>query len=61
MKKCQDCRANRKNSYCELGYKTEELKTVVMGYTYEYISPIEKCVKPKSRKEYIKRIIEISR
>ncbi len=55
MKKCQDCRANRKNEYCELQYKTEKLKTNISGYTYEYISPIEKCIKPKTKKEYIQR------
>ena len=58
MKKCQDCRANRKNIYCELGYETEKLIQNVLGYNYEYISPLEKCIKPKTRKEYIKRIIE---
>ena len=58
MKKCQDCRANKNNSYCELGYKTEDLTQIILGYAYNYISPLEKCYKPKNRKEYILKIIE---
>jgi hypothetical protein len=55
MKKCQDCIANYKNMFCKLGYKTEHLKTVVSGYTWEYISPLEKCEKPKNKKDYIRK------
>jgi hypothetical protein len=59
MKKCQDCRANYNNQFCQLQYKTENLKTVILGTTWEYISPIEKCEKPKTKKDYIKRYMEI--
>jgi len=61
MKKCQDCRANHKNDFCELGYKTEILNQNWRGGIYEYISPLEKCDKPKTKKEYINRIMQITR
>jgi len=56
MKKCQDCRANNKNQYCDLEYKTEKLSQMVLGWEYEYISPLEKCDKPKSYKDYHKKL-----
>ena len=55
MKKCQNCRANYNNMFCELGYKTEILYEVYKGYEYNYISPLEKCEKPKSNKDYHKK------
>ena len=55
MKKCQDCRANNRNMYCDLEYKTEKLSQIILGYKYEYISPLEKCDKPKSHKDYHKK------
>jgi len=59
MKKCQDCKANNKNQYCDLGCKTEILFQRVLGNKYEYISPLEKCEKPKSYKDYNKKLITI--
>jgi hypothetical protein len=53
VKKCIDCHANHNNLYCELGYKTEELKSKVLDYTFYHISPLEKCIKPKNKKEFI--------
>jgi hypothetical protein len=57
MKKCQDCRANNNNLFCELEYKTEILTDNLKDcFFYNYISPIEKCDKPKNKKDYIKRV-----
>jgi hypothetical protein len=56
MKKCQDCRANNKNQYCDLGYKTEKLSQIIFNNEYSYISPLEKCDKPKSSKDYNKKL-----
>ena len=60
MKKCQNCIANNNNMFCNLEYKTEKKTTLFKGYNYEFISPIEKCKKPKNKKEYhfmIKKIL----
>lgn len=55
MKKCQNCPANNNNMFCRLTYKTEILSDIVRGYKYDYISPLEKCNKPKNIREYIRR------
>jgi hypothetical protein len=52
MKKCQNCIANNNNMFCNLDYKTEIIIEKFKGYEYAYISPLEKCLKPKSYKDY---------
>jgi hypothetical protein len=60
MKKCQECRANYNNTFCDLEYKTEMLTDKLKdSFFYHYISPLEKCDKPKNKKEYIKRVMKI--
>jgi hypothetical protein len=47
------------NSFCKLDYKTEQVSELVFGYEYNYISPLEKCDKPKNKKDYYNKLTKI--